>query len=78
MVALLLDGGHLTATDIRQMVVDPSEVGDYKFVRLDEAGRMLDAELFTRVAAGLAARTSGTTAYLENGLPPRRTSRSNS
>lgn len=77
-VALLFDGGHLTASDISQMVVDSSEVHDYKFVRLEEAGRLLDAELFARVAAGLAARTSGTTAYLENGLPPRRRSRSNS
>jgi len=73
-VALLFDGGDLTATDIDRIVIDPSEVQSYRFVVLEEAERLLDAELFARVAAGLAARTSGLTAYLENGRPPGRTS----
>jgi hypothetical protein len=53
-VALLFDGGTLTALDIDRIVVEPSEVRDYRFVDLDEAATLLDAELFARVAAGLA------------------------
>ena len=68
-VALLFDGGALTAPDIDRIVVEPSEVRGYRFVELDEAATLLDAELFARVAAGLAARASGRIAYLENGVP---------
>ena len=45
----------------------------YRFVELDEAATLLDAELFARVAAGLAARATGRIAYLENGVPSLRT-----
>ena len=69
-VALLFDGGTLTARDIDRIVVEPSEVRGYRFVELDEAATLLDAELFERVAAGLAVRATGRTAYLENGVPP--------
>ena len=68
-VALLFDGGTLTARDIERIVVDPSEVRSFRFVELDEAAVLLDAELFARVAAGLAARSRGRLAYLENGVP---------
>ena len=72
-VALLFDGGSLTARDIDRIVIEPSEVRGYRFVELVEAATLLDAELFARVAAGLAARATGRTAYLENGVPaPRR------
>ena len=55
-VALLFDGGTLTAQDIDRIVTDPSEVRGYRFVELDEAATLLDAELFARVSAGLEAR----------------------
>ena len=71
-VALLFDGGVLTAMDIDRIAVDPSEVRGYRFAELAEAGTLLDAELFARVSAGLAARTSGLIAYLENGAPRHR------
>lgn len=72
MVALLFDGGVLAATTIDRIVMDPFEVQSFRFVGPEEAERLLAAELFARVAAGLAAQTSGATAYLENGWPPRR------
>ena len=67
-VALLFDGGTLTAEDIDRLVVDPS-ARTYRFVELDEATTLLDAELFARVIAGLEVRLRGGTAYLENGVP---------
>ena len=67
-VALLFDGGTLTAQDIDRILLDPSEVRGYRFVELAEAGVLLDAELFSRVSIGLAARASGRTEYLENGV----------
>lgn len=70
-VALLFDGGILTARDIDRIVVELSEVRGYRFVELDEAATLLDAELFARAAAGLAARASGRIAYLENSVPDR-------
>jgi pimeloyl-ACP methyl ester carboxylesterase len=70
MVAFLFDGGVLTPGDIDKIVIDPTETRRFRFVTLDEAERLLDAEQFMRVAAGLNARRSGTTEYLENGSPP--------
>lgn len=68
-VALLFDGGTLAAADISRIVVDPSEARTYRFVELDEAAALVDAELFARVKAGMAVRARGRTAYLENGAP---------
>ena len=73
MVAFLFDGGVLAPAQIDQILVEPSEVRSIRFVTLDEAERLLDAELFARVAAGLKARKSAATVYLENGFPPRST-----
>lgn len=70
LVAFLFDGGVLTPTEIDQIVVDPSEVRGYRFVSLDEAGRLLDAEQFARVVTALTAGPSASTVYLENGYPP--------
>lgn len=72
-VALLFDGGTLTARDIDRIVIEPSEVRGYRFVELDEAATLLDAELFARVAAGLTVRATGRMAYLENGVPASQT-----
>ena len=55
-VALLFDGGTLTAQDVDRIVTDPSEVRAYRFVELDEAALLLDDELFARVSTGLAVR----------------------
>jgi 8-oxo-dGTP pyrophosphatase MutT (NUDIX family) len=71
MVAFLFDGGVLAPADIEQIVIEPAEVTSLRFVTLDEAERLLDAELFARVAAGLKARVSAAAAYLENGFSPR-------
>lgn len=68
-VALLFDGGTLSTADIGRIAVDPSEARTYRFVELDEAAALLDVELFARVKAGLAARRTRRTAYLENGAP---------
>jgi hypothetical protein len=73
MVAFLFDGGVLAPADIDRIVIEPAEVRSLRFVTLDEAERLLDAELFARVAAGLKTQRSAATAYLENGFPPRST-----
>jgi 8-oxo-dGTP pyrophosphatase MutT (NUDIX family) len=72
-VAFLFDGGVLTPADIDRIVTEPTEASSFKFVTLDEAERLLDAEQFARVAAGLRTRGSAATMYLENGRPPRPT-----
>ncbi|MFG1820350.1 NUDIX domain-containing protein [Kribbella sp. NPDC049174] len=72
-VAFLFDGGVLAPADIGRIVIDPTEVSCFRFVALDEAERLLDAGQFVRVVAGLEARRSATTAYLESGSSPRRT-----
>lgn len=63
-VAFLFDGGVLTSADIDRIVLDPTEARTFRFVTLDEAEQLLDAEQFARVAAAIEA---GTTTYLENG-----------
>ena len=68
-LAMLFDGGRLTPRDIDRIVIDPSEVRGYRFVELEGAGKLLDAELFARVSAGLAARRSASIRYLEDGVP---------
>lgn len=68
-VALLFDGGYLTTRDIDRIVINPSEVRAYRFVELEEAGKLLDVELFARVSAGMAARTRAPITYLEDGVP---------
>jgi ADP-ribose pyrophosphatase YjhB (NUDIX family) len=68
-VALLFDGGILTAQDVDRTVTDPSEVRADRFVELDEAALLLDDELFARVSIGLAAGAGGRVEYLENGPP---------
>lgn len=72
-VAFLFDGGVLAAADIDRIVIQPTEVSCFRFVTLDEAERLLDAEQFARVAAGLKIRRAAETVYLESGLPPRST-----
>ncbi|GAA1134399.1 NUDIX hydrolase [Kribbella jejuensis] len=70
-VAFLFDGGVLTDDDIRQIVLQESEVVSFRFVGLDEAEQLLDRGQFTRVKAGFARRRTGAL-YLENGdyAPP--------
>jgi len=66
-VAFLFDGGVLAPTDI---TLDPAEARSFRFVSLAEAENLLDPDQFARLAAGLAARGSSATVYLENGLSP--------
>ncbi|MEU4294246.1 NUDIX hydrolase [Kribbella sp. NPDC026596] len=70
-VAFLFDGGVLAPADIDRIVPDPTEARSFRFATLDEAGQLLDAGQFARVAAALEARASATTTYLENGSPSR-------
>jgi ADP-ribose pyrophosphatase YjhB (NUDIX family) len=67
-VAFLFDGGVLTTADTDRIVLDPTEAKTHRFVSLDEAEQLLDAEQFARVAAAIGARAQAT--YLENGYPP--------
>lgn len=70
-LALLFDGGTLDGSDIGRIQVELSEIRGYRFVTLEQARELLDPELWLRVAAGVAARGEGSTAYLENGSSPR-------
>jgi ADP-ribose pyrophosphatase YjhB (NUDIX family) len=70
-VAFLFDGGVLSPAARSQIVVDPSEIRSHRFVVLEEAEQLLDAEQFARVRAGIRARAASSTAYLEDGSPPR-------
>jgi 8-oxo-dGTP pyrophosphatase MutT (NUDIX family) len=72
-VAFLFDGGVLAPADIDRIVIQPTEVSRFRFVTLDEAERLLDAEQFARVAAGLKVQGTSETVYLESGIPPRST-----
>lgn len=69
-VAFLFDGGVLSPAARSQIVVDPSEIRSYRFVVLEEAGQLLDAEQFARVQAGFMAPAGSSIAYLESGSPP--------
>ena len=67
-VAFLFDGGVLTEDDIRQIVLQESEVVSFRFVDLDEAEQLLDQGQLTRVKTAFERRRAGAL-YLENGTP---------
>ena len=69
-VAFLFDGGVLTSADINQLAPHPTEATALDFVPLDEAERLLDAELFARVRAAVDAQHTAAATYLENGVVP--------
>jgi ADP-ribose pyrophosphatase YjhB (NUDIX family) len=69
-VALLFDGGVLAPAHIDQIVLQPDEAVQFRFVTLEEAARLLDPGQHARVAAGLGCRRTQQTIYLENGHAP--------
>ncbi|MBB5873734.1 8-oxo-dGTP pyrophosphatase MutT (NUDIX family) [Allocatelliglobosispora scoriae] len=61
------DGGLLTPDQVATMVVPLVELRGYVFATAEEVGRLLSPLLARRVHAAIAARTTGTVAYLEDG-----------
>lgn len=61
------EGGRLTPSQVDAIVVPLGELHSYAFVTLDEADRLLSPLLARRVRAAVAARATGTVAYLEDG-----------
>ena len=61
----IFEGPVLTASQIAAIRLMPGEIASYRFVDLDEALRLLNPPLGTRITAGLADPG----VYLENGMP---------
>ncbi|WP_116949479.1 NUDIX domain-containing protein [Jiangella endophytica] len=69
-LTLLFDGGLLPESATAAVVLPADELRGWAFCPVPEAARLLSPLLSRRVAAALAARTTGTVAYLEDGRPP--------
>jgi ADP-ribose pyrophosphatase YjhB (NUDIX family) len=67
-VALLFDGGTLTARDIERIVVDLGDPCTYRFVELDEAATLLDAGC-SHASRLEWQHADGQDCVLENGVP---------
>jgi 8-oxo-dGTP pyrophosphatase MutT (NUDIX family) len=66
---LVYDGGRLDAGQRARLRLPADELRGWRFVTLDEAGRLLPANRFRRLAAALDARERGELRYLEAGRP---------
>ena len=66
---VVFDGGELD--DLIDVVLPPDELGDAAFVDVEDLDAYLPALQARRARAALAARATGTVAYLEDGHPPR-------
>ncbi|WP_026239259.1 NUDIX domain-containing protein [Parafrankia discariae] len=67
---VVFDGGVLTPEETAGIRLPADELADWSFVAADELPHRMRPPLARRVAACLAARADGTTAYLEDGAPP--------
>lgn len=68
-LTLLFDGGIPPAFAVAAIVLPPDELRSWAFLPVAEAAQRLSPLLARRVRAALAARTTGTVAYLEDGRP---------
>lgn len=71
-VLYLFDGGVLVESERRRITLQAAELRSYDFHERRQLPDLTIPRLARRVAAGIEARTSGTTAYLEHGVaaPP--------
>lgn len=65
-VRFLFDCGVVPPADRASIVLQPGEIGDYRWATPDEAHQLLSGPVGRRVAQALAAAT---TVYLEDGRP---------
>jgi 8-oxo-dGTP diphosphatase len=63
------DGGVLTPSDIKAIVVPEGELAGFRFVPSDQVAAMVTPLVARRIAASLDAVAAGTVASLENGTP---------
>jgi 8-oxo-dGTP diphosphatase len=68
-VRFVFDGGVLTDEQLDAIELPPHELESWAFIAPGELFVMLEPRLSRRVTAALAARESGTTLYLEHGVP---------
>jgi 8-oxo-dGTP diphosphatase len=66
---VVFDGGLLPTPEAAAISVPSDELRGFAFCTGDEVARRLSPLLARRVAACVAARSAGQTAYLENGSP---------
>ncbi|HEU5110028.1 MAG TPA: NUDIX hydrolase [Micromonosporaceae bacterium] len=66
---LVFDGGRLTAEEIAGLALPADELRGYVLCAVAEAAVLLSPVLARRLTAAVAARASGTVAYLEDGHP---------
>ncbi|MGW2858209.1 NUDIX domain-containing protein [Streptomyces sp. NPDC001205] len=69
-VLYLFDGGRLSAGHRQQIVLQADELRSFSFHRTEQLPELTIPRLVRRIAAGLQARTDGTTVYLEHGRAP--------
>ena len=67
----LFDGGTLREAEVDRIMLPPEELSAYRFAPLAEALDALNPRLARRLPHALEAMHRGTTAYLEDGHPPR-------
>nr|WP_041259534.1 NUDIX hydrolase [Pseudofrankia inefficax] len=68
---LVFDGGPLTAIDTAAIQLQADELAAWRFAAIDQLPGLMVPLLARRVTVCLAARTTGVTAYLEDGTPLR-------
>jgi 8-oxo-dGTP diphosphatase len=68
-VLFVFDGGTLDAAQLAAISLQVEELASYALVAPDDIGARLIPRLARRVTAALTARASGTTSYLEHGVP---------
>ncbi|GAA2505780.1 NUDIX hydrolase [Streptomyces gobitricini] len=66
---LLFDGGRLTATQVRNVLLPGAELRGWRFVTEGEASGMLPPARYERLRWALRARERGTVLNLEAGIP---------
>jgi 8-oxo-dGTP diphosphatase len=66
---MVFDGGLLPAREAAAIGVPAEELRGFAFCTGEQAAQRLSPLLARRVAACVAARAAGQTAYLENGIP---------
>jgi hypothetical protein len=68
-LVVVYDGGILSATEAKEIVLADGELEEFAFVAPGEVADLVTPLLARRIAASLAAVESGTAAALENGSP---------
>lgn len=68
-VRFVFDGGVLTESQLETVELAPDELTSWAFLPPEELFVMMEPRLVRRVVSALDARSTGVTAYLEDGRP---------